>query len=83
MVAHASTFVPKRTLIERVEEATAEVVARRSEEREQAGHVKTLLRRLHYLWRVEDEVGFYRTLKEAESRVDRWERRWSDPRGAA
>jgi hypothetical protein len=47
----------------------------RSEEREQARHLKGLLRRLHLMWRAEDEVGFYRTLKEAEYTAHRWERR--------
>jgi hypothetical protein len=55
-----------------------DVAMHASEERTQAAHLKSLLRRLHLHWRAEDEVGFYRTLKEAEFVTHRWERRWSD-----
>jgi hypothetical protein len=47
-----------------------------SEEQAQARHLASILRRLHLMWRAEDEVGFYRMLKEAEYTAHRWERRW-------
>jgi hypothetical protein len=60
----------------KVSKRELDIAMHRSEEREQARHLKSLLRRLHLMWRAEDEVGFYRTLKEAEYTAHRWERRW-------
>jgi hypothetical protein len=71
----AERVVPFRPKVSKRE---LDIAMHRSEEREQARHLKELLRRLHHCVVSDDQLGAYRMVGALDHWQTRHARRWSD-----